>query len=353
MNFSICVLLISIFHIAYGDEECVGEHEYVDKMGSCQQCEMCPPGYQPGKYHCGYGSKDIDYKCVACDSGTFSIATDYKLCVTCHPCRIWNRSTAQVCTSTSNARCGSCYTHFFRPLKSDGDFDDECHTCKPNSKKPECLNKENGWMSTGIIVIGVIAILFFILTLIVCVLYIRGRNNRATKPNEDAESNTTRIGSGLIRMLTGRCSHDTITSSSQTPLTTPDSQDIFAEKPRSQVNSPRMNEPSPNTGVHSTAYSCQSTALFCEPNDYSNMPTREFQETARCLRTEVLVHQPGRDFEANLGHEFHQIDGLHSNRADDMFLVESFETNSITKPYSTYESENLSQPLNGEAKVNI
>uniref|UniRef100_H2ZLF4 TNFR-Cys domain-containing protein n=1 Tax=Ciona savignyi TaxID=51511 RepID=H2ZLF4_CIOSA len=321
--------------LVQGDSDCSGEHEYRDALGNCQQCEMCGPGYEPGKYHCGYGSKDIDYKCVPCDSGTFSTSTSYNLCVACHPCRTWNRLTAEICTSTGNAECGSCNVGFFRPMKSDGDYDNECHICRDDSTQAECIHTESDWKDVMLIGLAVATALFLFVLVFLCVWY--RKRHHESKPTGDVERTSTRFSSRFVRLLSGRCNQDTVTSTSQTPLTSPESQELFPK--RSLLNSYQTEKQHAQLGtiVHEIpTYSNQPTALFCEsPNEYPDMPTRQFHETARC-HAACTVHLPAEPGPLNFGNEFLYNDGSPSNRLDD-FHVESFDTASVTKPSTTFE----------------
>lgn len=153
-------------------ENCSGENQYLDpKDGKCKQCQKCPPGQQP-KGHCGYGEIHSGYKCESCPFNTFSNQHDYKLCVVCRPCKTWNSEVARECTSKSNRVCGACFSGFYKPMKSDGSMDDECHLCSEATKdNVQCQETDTvPWRHITFIIVGVFGVVCIIFGIIICIL---------------------------------------------------------------------------------------------------------------------------------------------------------------------------------------
>ncbi|XP_039265033.2 uncharacterized protein LOC120340748 isoform X1 [Styela clava] len=176
MRSKILLLVVLISHIfiqlVVATEDCKGENQYLDSNDEkCKQCQKCPPGQQP-KGHCGYGEKHSGYKCESCPGNTFSNQHDYNLCVVCKPCATWNSVVAKECSSKTNRVCGACLSGHFKPMKSDGTMDDECHLCSDATKdNPQCQNPETvPWKKIAFIVGGISVLLTLIFGIIICVL---------------------------------------------------------------------------------------------------------------------------------------------------------------------------------------
>ncbi|XP_076811030.1 uncharacterized protein LOC143453541 isoform X2 [Clavelina lepadiformis] len=296
---------------------CNGEHEYKDDNEICQTCLPCGPGFQPSSHQCGYGFKASLYKCEPCPDGSFSDIEDYKLCKTCSPCVQWNSEVLWQCTKTRDAHCGECYHDFYRPLKSDGGTDKECHKCE-GADHPSCQKPD--WKTLIIIILVVVSSLA-IIAVAVCLCWRYKRRNKSPSNSKGLKKEIRRktVNIPLLPIIT--CNSETITStaSSAAPLTT--SSTSIQEKIRPQTP-PEFKCIVTSKPANSSTYSKMPTAEFGDP--YGDMPTLQFH-TSEQLNARNDAHNV-RNNEHGVPRHVAPI----TNRLEDLFTiqVEAFDTNS-------------------------
>lgn len=298
MNKVIFILLVLSVQKSLSDvptsQNCTGEHEYRDADGTCKMCEKCPKGQQP-KGLCAYGEREVDFRCETCPEGSYSLHNDFNLCVRCDPCSTWNSEYRFTCEPDRNSVCGRCLAGYFRPLKSDGKPDDECHPCSSAKKEiPECEEKyDRPWPETALIVVPIL--IFVIVCLVVVVICFccyhqrsrkKGRCKRGACRLRDPERSSS-IPDSVSQSIGDSRSDFGVEQKSLVSIESPET------KPSHRVTPLLVSESNGPAKMGATR-----SLQFHSHQHYSNLPTREYEDpahdqpTASNMSTEIF-QDPG------------------------------------------------------------
>ncbi|CAK8682352.1 unnamed protein product [Clavelina lepadiformis] len=311
-TFRLLVVLLHLW-VAQGAMSCDGEHQYVDEEGHCRMCELCPPGFEPKPYQCGFGTRDHLYGCQPCGEETFSTSTGYNFCRTCSPCARWNAELSVKCTKTYDAQCGVCFHGFYRPRKSDGNTDIECHKCA-SSLNPSC--ETTNWKHITVVVSVVCAALFIVVLISIVYLAVMRcrRRGNSSKGLSSIEASSNRSS---MQEITKCSSSDALIGSFREPLD--NNKNLGKEKSKAEMSNH-------NRGDEMT-YSNLPTAQFEQSSVYPDLPTSQFVTPNFMNQARVIVMSENR--------------GAHASSVntlwEDHHVVDAFDTASVSKQSTTFD----------------